>query len=241
MFSQLPKHVAFIMDGNGRWARRRGLPRIRGHAEGVRAAERVIDLSKEFGIPFITLYAFSTENWKRPREEVQFLMELLREYLKSNLSRFLKDGIRLRFIGRRDRIPKETLEWMERVEKETSHLKGITVFVAVDYGGRDEIIRAVRKLLRAGKVEVNEEEFRKFMDIPPDVPDPDLLIRTGGEKRISNFLLWHIAYTELYFTETLWPDFDRDEYLKALEDFSKRKRKFGGLPADEGMDSQAIP
>jgi len=235
MFNKLPRHIAFIMDGNGRWAKKRGLPRIYGHAKGVKTVENVINLSKEFGIPFITLYAFSTENWKRPKEEVEFLMELLREYLKSNLERFKRENIRVSFIGRRDRIPQETLRWMEKTEEETKYCSAIWVFVAVDYGGRDEIIRAVNKLLKEEKKEIDETTFRNYLDFPPEVPEPDLLIRTAGERRISNFLLWHIAYTELYFTDTLWPDFGREDFVKALEDFSKRKRKFGGL--DEEMDS----
>ncbi len=229
MSPKIPKHIAFIMDGNGRWAKRRGKPRIYGHIEGVSAAERVIELAKKYGVPYITLYAFSTENWKRPPEEVNFLMELLREYLKANLERFKKDDIRIRFIGRRDRIPGETLYWMEKTERETEKCKTLTVFVAVDYGGRDEITRAVNRLISAGVDKVDEKTLRGALDLPPEVPDPDLLIRTAGEKRISNFLLWYIAYTELYFTETLWPDFKEEDFVKALEDFSKRVRKFGGL------------
>ena len=233
---KIPRHIAFIMDGNGRWAKKRGLPRIRGHAEGVKAAERTIDAAKKLGIPYLTFYAFSTENWKRPEEEVQFLMELLREYLKEKLPTFLRDDIRVSFIGRRDRIPKETLEWMEKVEKETAKCSSLWVFVAVDYGGRDEITRAVNRIIKEGYKEVNEELIRRYLDLPPEVPDPDLLIRTAGEKRISNFLLWYIAYTELYFTETLWPDFDENELLKAIEDYSQRVRKFGGLAPDEEKD-----
>ena len=233
MALKLPSHLAVIMDGNGRWAKKRGKPRIFGHAKGVDAAERIIDACKELGIPYLTLYAFSTENWKRPKNEVEFLMELLREYLKNNLKRFKRDGIRVRFIGRRDRIPKPTLEMMERTEKETADCGEITVFVAVDYGGRDEIVRAVNKLLKEGAEEVNEKTLRGALDLPPEVPDPDLLIRTGGHKRISNFLLWYLAYTELYFTETLWPDFGKEELMRALEDYSKRVRKFGGLTEDE--------
>ena len=225
------------MDGNGRWAKRRGLPRIRGHMEGIKTVEGVIAYAKKVGIPYLTFYAFSTENWKRPKEEVQFLMELLREYLKEKLPTFLKEGIRISFIGRRDRIPKETLEWMEKVERETSDCSSIWVFFAVDYGGRDEIIRGINRLLREGLKEVDETTFRQFLDFPPGVPDPDLLVRTAGEKRISNFLLWYLAYAELYFTDTLWPDFDEREFEKALKDYSKRVRKFGGLPPDEAENS----
>ena len=229
---RIPKHIAIIMDGNGRWAKKRGKPRIFGHAKGVEAAERTIQHAKELGIPYVTLYAFSTENWKRPKQEVDFIMELLREYLKNNIERFKKEGIRIRFIGRRDRIPAETLYWMEKTEEETRNCGEITVFIAVDYGGRDEIVRAVNKLLSEQVGTVDQKTLREALDLPLEVPDPDLLIRTGGEMRISNFLLWYIAYTELYFTPTLWPDFDKEDLLKAIEEFSKRERRFGGLTED---------
>ncbi len=238
MTSKIPTHVAIIMDGNGRWAKRRGKPRIFGHAKGVEAAERTIENAKELGIKYLTLYAFSTENWKRPKEEVEFLMELLREYLKHNLERFKRDGIRIKFIGRRDRLPKGTLEWVEKTERETANCRDINVFVALDYGGRDEILRAINRAISEGVKEIDEKTFRRFLDLPEDVPDPDLLIRTGGEQRISNFLLWYIAYTELYFTKTLWPDFDKEELLKAIEEFSRRVRKFGGLVGDEKENSE---
>jgi undecaprenyl diphosphate synthase len=197
---KIPTHVAFIMDGNGRWAKRRGLPRIRGHAEGVKAAEKVINKAKELGIKYLTFYAFSTENWKRPKEEVDFLMELLREYLKEKRPTFVKDNIRVSFIGRRDRIPKDTLREMEKTEEETAKCNGIWVFVAVDYGGRDEIVRAVNRIIADGHKEVDEGLIRKYLDLPVEVPDPDLLIRTADEKRVSNFLLWYLSYTEFYFT-----------------------------------------
>ena len=234
---RIPAHVAFIMDGNGRWAKRRGLPRIYGHAEGVKSTEETIKTAKELGIKYLTFYAFSTENWKRPPQEVKFLMELLRDYLKEKIPTFVEDDIRVSFIGRRDRIPRETLEWMERAERETAHCSSVWVFVAVDYGGRDELVRAVNSLLQKGVKEVNEKLLREHLDLPPEVPDPDLLIRTAGEKRISNFLLWYLSYTELYFTDVLWPDFGREEFLRALKDYSKRVRKFGGLTPDEEENS----
>jgi undecaprenyl diphosphate synthase len=224
---KIPTHVAIIMDGNGRWATKRGLPRIEGHVEGVKAAERTIEAAKELGIKYLTLYAFSTENWYRPPEEVNFLMELLRDYLKEKLPTFLEKDIRVSFIGRRDRIPKDTLEWMEKVEKETKRCRSIEVFVAVDYGGRDEIVRAVNKIIKEGDRQITENLLRQHLDIPPYVEDPDLLIRTGGEKRISNFLLWYISYTELYFTPVLWPDFNKEHLLEAIRDYSQRVRKFG--------------
>ena len=226
---KIPLHVAFIMDGNGRWAKKRGLPRVRGHAEGVKAVERTIEKAKELGIKYLTFYAFSTENWKRPKEEIRFLMELLREYLKQKRPTFVRDNIRVSFIGRRDRIPADTLKEMEKTEEETAKCNGIWVFVAVDYGGRDEIVRAVNRIIADGYKEVNEELIRRYLDLPTDVPDPDLLIRTANERRVSNFLLWYLSYTEFYFTPVLWPDFDEGELLRAIKDFSKRERKFGGL------------
>ncbi|HID79674.1 MAG TPA: di-trans,poly-cis-decaprenylcistransferase [Aquifex aeolicus] len=234
---RLPSHVAFIMDGNGRWAKKRGLPRIYGHAEGVKSAERIIQTAKELGIKYLTFYAFSTENWKRPEEEVNFLMELLRWYLREKIPSFVEDDIRISFIGRRDRIPQETLKWMERAEKETARCGSLWVFVAVDYGGRDELVRAVNRIISEKKRKVDEKLIRRYLDLPLEVPDPDLLIRTAGEKRVSNFLLWYLSYTEFYFADVLWPDFGKEEFLKALQDFSKRVRKFGGLFPDEEENS----
>lgn len=215
------------MDGNGRWARNRGLPRIAGHYQGVKRAEELVEACLELGISWLTLFVFSTENWKRPESEVKALMRLLEGYLRENSPKLAERGIRVSFIGRRDRIPSTLLEEMERVEKIKPALEKLHVILAVDYGGRDEIIRVLKKILEKG-AELEEKSFKLFSDLK-DVPDPDLLIRTGGEKRISNFLLWHLAYTELYFSDTYWPDFGRDELLKAIEDFSKRERKFGAV------------
>lgn len=222
----LPKHVAIIMDGNGRWAKRRGLPRIFGHYKGAEVAEDIAKFCIELGIKHLTLFSFSTENWKRPEEEVKALFKLLRDYLRAKEGELMEAGIRLRFIGRRDRIDGETLKVMEEVEGKTQRNKKLFLNLAVDYGGKDEILRAVNRAIRLGLKEVGEEEFTKLLDLYPS-PEPDLLIRTGGERRISNFLLWHLAYTELYFTQTCWPDFNREEFLLALEDFKRRKRKFG--------------
>ncbi|MCS6998725.1 MAG: polyprenyl diphosphate synthase [Aquificaceae bacterium] len=224
---KVPKHLAVIMDGNGRWAKKRGLPRIAGHYEGVKRAEELVEACIDLGIRWLTLFVFSTENWKRPESEVRALMRLLEGYLRENWEKLMKKGIRVSFIGRRDRIPLSLLREMEKVEGLKPRGEKLHVFLAVDYGGRDEIIRTVRKILREG-VELDEKNFKLFSDLS-GAPDPDLLIRTGGEKRISNFLLWHLAYTELYFSETYWPDFHKAELLKALEDFSKRERKFGAV------------
>ena len=223
---KIPEHVAIIMDGNGRWAKNRGLPRIMGHYKGAEVAEDIVEYAIELGIKHLTLFAFSTENWNRPKEEVEALFELLRNYLKTKKEKIYSLGVKVRFIGRRDRISKELLELMKQIEEESCENKKLTLNLAIDYGGRDDIVRAVNKILREGKEKVDEETFSYYLDLSCS-PDPDLLIRTGGEKRISNFLLWNIAYTELYFTDVLWPDFNRKEFLKAIEDFSNRKRKFG--------------
>jgi len=225
---KIPKHVAVIMDGNGRWAQSRGLPRVAGHYEGVKRAEELVNTCMEYGISYLTLYTFSTENWKRPREEVQTLFSLFESYMKSKKDEFIEKEISVNFIGRRDRLPKDLLKIMEDIQTQTSHLKRIKVYLAIDYGGRDEIVRAVNKILERGIKEIDEKAFSSYLDLG-DVPDPDLLIRTAGEKRLSNFLLWNLAYTELYFTDVYWPDFTKEEFIKALEDYAKRKRKFGAL------------
>ncbi|MFN3598618.1 MAG: polyprenyl diphosphate synthase [Aquificaceae bacterium] len=222
---KIPKHLAIIMDGNGRWAKERELPRIAGHYEGVKRAEELVDVCIELGIKWLTLFTFSTENWKRPETEVKALMRLFEGYLRENFHRLMEKGISLSFIGRRDRLPLSLLKEMERAESIKPKQERIRVILAVDYGGRDEIIRTAKRLLEARK-DITEENFKLLSDLS-DTPDPDLLIRTGGEKRISNFLLWHLAYTELYFSDTYWPNFTREELLKALEDFSRRERKFG--------------
>jgi len=225
---KIPKHLAIIMDGNGRWAQERRLPRIAGHYEGVKRAEEIVYACQDLGIKFLTLYTFSTENWKRPASEVKALFELFEGYLSKKITELKERNIKLRFIGRKDRIPKTTLKIMEEAEEQTKDCSSLTVILAVDYGGRDEIIRAVNKILSSGIKSVTEEEFSKFLDLA-GIPDPDLLIRTAGEERISNFLLWHIAYTEFYFSPVYWPDFTKEELLKALEDFSCRKRRFGAV------------
>ncbi len=224
----IPRHIAVIMDGNGRWAQSRGLPRVAGHYEGVKRAEELVQHCIEVGVEYLTLFTFSTENWKRPKEEVQTLFELFESYMKSKQEEFIQRGMSIRFIGRRDRLPRGLVKLMERIEESTKHLSTIKVCLAVDYGGRDDILRAVNRALKMGSKELDEESFSSLLDTS-GIPDPDLLIRTAGEKRISNFLLWNLAYTELYFTDVYWPDFTKEEFLKALEDYSKRRRKFGAL------------
>lgn len=223
---KIPSHVAIIMDGNGRWALKRGLPRVMGHYQGAKVAEDIVEYATKLGIKHLTLYAFSTENWNRPEEEVEALFKLLEEYLKNKKQKLYDLGIRTRFIGRRDRLPKKLVELMEQIEEESKNFNILTLNIAIDYGGRDEIIRAVKKLIKDNPSVIDEETFSQYLDLACS-PDPDLLIRTAGEKRISNFLLWNIAYTEFYFTDTLWPDFTREEFLEAIKDYSKRKRKFG--------------
>ena len=223
---RVPTHIAIIMDGNGRWAKRKGMPRIMGHYRGAEVAEEITQACIELGVKYLTLFAFSTENWNRPREEVELLFELLRSYLTQKKDRLMELGVRLKFIGRRDRIEKSLRTLMEELELYTEGNSSITVLLAIDYGGRDDIVRGVNKAIALGLERVDETSFAKLLDLG-DIPDPDILIRTAGEKRISNFLLWNLAYTELFFSELCWPDFTKEELIRAIEDFSRRKRKFG--------------
>lgn len=228
----IPKHVAIIMDGNGRWAERRSLPRIAGHQQGIQSVREVVTLSRELGIEALTIYAFSNENWKRPKLEIQELMFLLEEYLKLELNTMMDQSIRFKTLGRMDRLPKIIRYWIERVEKETRQNDKMLLTVALAYSGRDEIVQAARGMAKEcleGKrtlEQFDEIDFSRFLGTDGLV-DPDLMIRTSGEARISNFLLWQMAYTELYFTKTLWPDFRRHEFLLALLDYQNRERRFG--------------
>jgi undecaprenyl diphosphate synthase len=230
----LPKHVAIIMDGNGRWAELRGLPRIAGHAEGIKSVREVITLCRDLGIGALTIYAFSQENWKRPASEINALMTLLEQYLQSELEALIEKGARFRAIGRVDSLPSSALNWVRKVERETAHLDRLMLNVALSYGGRSDIVDAVQRLARdcqSGAVhpdQIDETLLESYLSTH-GLPDPDLLIRTSGEARISNFLLWQLAYTEMYFTPTLWPDFRRREALLALVDYQKRDRRFGRL------------
>ncbi len=223
---KIPKHVAIIMDGNGRWAKRRGLPRVFGHREGAKTVERVIDIARDNKIEWLSLFAFSTENWNRPREEVEAIMSLLVEYINTKVPSLIERNVRLRFMGRRYDLPEMILNTMREGEKATEHCTGMNLVVALNYSGKAEIIDAVRKIAEEGKTDITEEEFRKYLYIP-EMPEPDLLIRTSGEKRISNFMLWELAYTELFFTETLWPDFDEEDFAQALYEYQSRERRFG--------------
>jgi undecaprenyl diphosphate synthase len=229
---RIPRHLAIIMDGNGRWAEQRRLPRIVGHHRGVAAVRSVVEECRGLGISFLTLYAFSSENWGRPENEVHALMELLGQYLQSELDTMLTQKIRLKVIGETERLPAEIRKTLDATIVRTSANEEMVLTLALSYGARDEIIRAVRRIaegLRKEEVlpeDINETLLSENLDTG-DMPDPDLLIRTSGEMRISNFLLWQMAYTELYFTETLWPDFDRAELHRALVEYGRRERRFG--------------
>ncbi|MBT9170484.1 MAG: Isoprenyl transferase [Actinobacteria bacterium] len=231
--SRIPQHVAIIMDGNGRWAQKRGLPRIAGHREGIEAIRRILKIAVEIGVRYLTLFSFSTENWNRPEVEIDGLMELFREAFKRELDELNRNGVRLRAIGHCQKFPPDVYRSILEAEKITKDNNRLFLYLAVGYGGRDEIVDATRKIVDnvvAGKIhkeEIDKELFQRYL-YAEDCPDPDLLIRTSGELRISNFLLWQVAYSEFYFTETLWPDFDRVDFLKAIISFQKRKRRYGG-------------
>lgn len=226
--NSLPKHVAVIMDGNGRWALRNGLPRVAGHKRGVDTVRRVTEQCRQYGIEVLTLYAFSDENWGRPKEEVGFLMDLLGTFLKAEIATMKGNGIRFRTIGRTERLPASIQAWIQRALSETEKNTGMVLNVALSYGGRGEILEAIKRLRSAdtAAADVTEETFSSFLDTA-GLPDLDLIIRTSGEKRISNFLLWQAAYAELYFTDTLWPDFEERDLLAALLDYQGRQRRFG--------------
>jgi undecaprenyl diphosphate synthase len=228
---RIPSHVAVIMDGNGRWARQRSLPRVAGHKAGVRSVRAVVETCARLGVGTLTLYAFSIENWKRPRTEVDMLWQLLRIYLRSELQLMAKHDIRFGAIGRLDALPVHVRRELDEVIRKTESHRGLKLNLAINYGGRAEIVDAVQKLMhdaRSGQVEINEEAITARL-YTAGLADPDLLIRTSGEMRVSNFLLWQIAYAELYVTDTLWPDFSRTEFLKAILDYQTRDRRFGGL------------
>ncbi len=226
----MPKHVGIIMDGNGRWARRRGLPRLAGHRAGVENLRRVFYAAMELGVPILTLYAFSTENWKRPKEEVEGLLKLLDEALDKEVDELHKHGVQLRHIGSLDPLSESLKQKIRDAVELTRHNTRLIANIAFNYGGRQEIVRAVRAIIRDGlkPEEITEAVIAKYL-YTADLPDPDLIIRTSGELRVSNFLIWQGAYTEYYISPVYWPDFDKDEFYKALVAYSKRDRRFGGL------------
>jgi len=233
--SRLPQHVAIVMDGNGRWAKQRGLPRTTGHTAGERALFDTIEGALDIGLKWLTVYAFSTENWNRPKPEVRFLMNFNRDIIHRRRDQLDQHGVRMRFMGRRNwRLPRSVLREMEIAEEQTKRNRRMTLTVAFNYGGRVEVIDAVKQLLAdhdAGKLvgeRITPESISSRLQYP-DMPEPDLLIRTSGEQRISNFLLWEAAYSELWFTPVPWPDFNREHLFEAVRDFQKRSRRFGGL------------
>jgi undecaprenyl diphosphate synthase len=227
---RLPAHVAIIMDGNGRWAAQRHLPRVEGHRSGITSVREVVETSARLGIPVLTLYAFSIENWKRPRTEVSALMALLRRYLRSELHMLMEHGIRFRVVGRKDALSPEIQKELSDAERATAAHTGMQFNIALNYGGRAEIVEAARRLLAASvrPEELDEQRFAGFL-YTAGQPDPDLLIRTSGEMRVSNFLLWQIAYAEIWVTDTLWPDFRARHLFEAIVDFQKRERRYGGV------------
>ena len=228
----IPVHIAIIMDGNGRWAKKRGMPRTFGHTQGARVVEQILEDADALGVKYLTVYAFSTENWSRPAAEVKALMNLLRRYMKTSLAKCAKNNVRIRVIGDKSMLEKDLQDAIANLEKETASNTGISFQIAINYGGRDEIIRAVRRAAEAGLLKDPQKIDSDLLDSCLDtagIPDPDLLIRTCGEQRISNFLLWQIAYSELYFTQKAWPDFDRDELIRAIDAFNHRERRYGGL------------
>ncbi len=224
----LPKHVAIIMDGNGRWALQKGLPRIAGHKRGAETVRQVTEQCRLLGVSILTLYAFSDENWGRPKQEVGFLMDMLGSFLKAEIAAMKANGIRFRTIGRIERLPASAQRWIEKATAETAANTGLVLNLALSYGGRGEILNAVKRMMSANgdPCGLTEEAFSSYLDTA-GLPDPDLIIRTSGEKRISNFLLWQSAYAELYFTDTLWPDFEEKDLLAAILDFQGRQRRFG--------------
>ena len=231
---KIPEHVAIIMDGNGRWAKKRGLPRNMGHRQGGKTVELICEEAYKLGIKYVTVYAFSTENWSRPDDEVTALMNLLRNYMKDCIKQAEKNKMRVKVIGDISRLDADLQESIRALEKESEKNTGLRFQIALNYGGRDEILRAVKRLCKDVKEEniteeaITAEVLSSYLDTA-DIPDPDLMIRTSGEQRISNFLLWQLAYTEFYFPDVLWPDFGRDDLIDAIEYFNTRERRYGGV------------
>ncbi len=231
---RIPQHVAIILDGNGRWAKRRGMPRNFGHTQGAKNVEIICREAWNLGIKYLTVYAFSTENWSRPKEEVGALMKLLRNYMKNCIKTAEKNHMRVRVIGDTSKLDEDIQESIYRLEESSKDQDGLNFQIAINYGSRDEMLRGMKKMLtdyREGQFELSEldeEKFESYLDTC-EIPAPDLLIRTSGELRLSNYLLWQLAYSELYFTDVPWPDFTKEELVKAIEDYNKRDRRYGGV------------
>jgi len=237
---KIPQHVAIILDGNGRWAKSKGMPRNYGHMQGAKNVEVICEEAYNLGIKYLTVYAFSTENWNRPQDEVDALMKLLRNYMKSCLKRAAKNDMRVRVIGDKSRLDDDIREKIAELEEATKNNGGLNFQIAINYGSRDEMRRAMTALAKdcvEGKVnpdEISEALFDTYLDTH-DIPDPDLMIRTSGEQRLSNYLLWQLAYSEFYFTDVPWPDFSKEELVKAIEQYTKRDRRFGGVKEEEDV------
>ena len=235
-------HLAIIMDGNGRWAEDRGLPRQNGHKEGVKALRNLLTYIEDFKIPFLTVFSFSTDNWKRPKSETSNLMNLLRKFIQTDLTELHKKNVKIRVIGNRERIPKDIINLINSSEELTKNNHGLYLQIAFNYSGRDELVNAIKKIsssAKAGDIDplAIDEQIVNSNLFTAGIPEPDLLIRTGSEKRISNFLLWQLAYTEIFFDETLWPDFKKDNLIMAIKDFNNRYRRFGSIKRDIKNDS----
>ncbi len=228
--SNFPKHVAVIMDGNGRWAKERGLPRVAGHRAGVKTVREIVKASIDFGVPILTLYAFSQENWKRPKEEITVLMKLLDFFLDKELKNLIRQGVQFRTLGRIEALPLGVQKKIKEAVEKTKNNDKLILNIALNYGARTEILDAVRAILQDAPAELTEEYFSGQL-YTQGLPDPDLLIRTSGEMRLSNFLLWQLSYAEFYVTKKYWPDFSREDYLKALREYQKRERRFGDIHA----------
>ena len=231
---KIPGHVAVILDGNGRWAKKRHLPRTMGHVQGSKVVEDMLYVADDLGVKYFTVYAFSTENWKRSTDEVSTLMNILRKYLKDCVKKSMKNNVRCRVIGRKEELSADIIESINNLEEKTKNNTGLNFTIAINYGGRDEIVRAVQKIadkVKVGEIapgDIDENMISSNLDTA-ELPDPDLLIRTSGEQRLSNYLPWQLAYTEFYFTDVYWPDFNREELIKACEKYNKRERRYGGV------------
>lgn len=235
---KIPQHVAIILDGNGRWAKAKGMPRNYGHAQGSKNVEKICEEAWRMGIKYLTVYAFSTENWNRPQDEVDALMKLLRNYMKTCLKTASKNDMKIRVIGDIRRLDEDIRTRILELEEATKDNGGLNFQIAINYGSRDEIVRAVRRLVldcaegRVDAEKIDESLFEQYLDTH-DIPDPDLMIRTSGELRLSNYLLWQLAYTEFYFTDVPWPDFSKEELIKAIEQYNKRDRRYGGVKEEQ--------
>lgn len=234
----IPNHIAIILDGNGRWAKKRGLPRNYGHSQGSKVVEQICEDAYKIGVKYLTVYAFSTENWKRPKDEVEAIMKLLRNYLKTSIKTSQKNNMQVKVLGDKTKLSQDIQDSIRKLEEASKNNTGLNLQVAINYGGRDELIRSIRSLSLDVKEhtidvkDIDETILEDYLDTK-GIPDPDLLIRTSGERRLSNFMLWQMAYTEFYFTDVLWPDFNNVELMKAIEYYNSRTRKYGGISTNK--------